>query len=98
MQRHEKSPARVGVSSAGFRSMVQGSACLLSPEACAVEDGAAFPSLHVFFASRFNILEPWLQLLGVSCADFVLFISFISSTCSLSKLKAYWNLRLYSNT
>ena len=70
MQRHEKSPARAGVSSAGFRSMVQGSACLLSPEACAVEEGAAFPSLHVvFFASRFNILEPWLQLLGVSCAD-----------------------------
>lgn len=69
MQRHEKSPARAGVSSAGFRSVVQGSACLLSPEACAVDDGAAFPSLHVVFvASRFNILEPWLQLLGVSCA------------------------------
>lgn len=32
--------------------MVPGSVCLLSPEACAVEDGAAFPSLHtVFFTS-----------------------------------------------
>lgn len=70
MQHCEKSLARVGVLSAGFRSMVQGSVCLLSPEACAVEDGAAFPSLHtVFFTSRFNILELWLQLLGVSCAN-----------------------------
>lgn len=50
--------------------MVQGSVCLLSPEACAAEDGAAFPSLHtVFLPLDSTFWSCGLQLLGVSCAN-----------------------------